>query len=126
MTIGQQQKDVPDQVTFVGEKGKVHVTRNSITADPPELLKEELGASDTKLYVSKNHYQNFLDCIKSRQKPICDVEIGHRTATVCHLGNLAVRHGKKIQWDPTKEQIIGDDVAAAMLSRPYRAPWKLA
>lgn len=123
--LGQQQKDIPGAVTFIGEKGRVFVDRGKITADPPELLKTEFGSGDTRLAVSRNHYQNFLDCIKSRKLPIADVEIGHRTATVCHLGNLAVRHGRKIQWDPAKEQIIGDDTAAAMLSRPYRAPWKL-
>ena len=84
----------------------------------------EIG--DTRLTVSKDHYQNFLDCIKSRAKPICDVEIGHRSATVCHLGNIAVRLGRKFQWDPAKEQIVGDADAAAMLTKEYRAPWKLA
>jgi hypothetical protein len=63
--------------------------------------------------------------MKSRQKPICDVEIGHRSATVCHLGNIACRLGRKIAWDPGKEQISGDAEAAAMLTRPYRAPWRL-
>ena len=123
VVLGQQQKDIPDQVTFVGEKGKVHVTRKDITADPPELLKAEFGASDKRLYVSKDHYQNFLDCLKTRQKPAADIEIGHRTATVCHLGNMAVRLGRKIQWDPAKERIVGDEQAAAMLTRPYRAPY---
>ena len=124
--LGQQQKDIPDGVTFIGEKGKIHVTRGKITADPPELLKTELTSSDIRLPVSKDHHANFLDCIKSRKRPICDVEIGHRTATVCHLGNIALRLGRKIQWDPAKEQIIGDADAAAMLTRPYREPWKLA
>ena len=64
--------------------------------------------------------------MKTRAKPITDVEIGHRSATVCHLGNIAVRLGRKIQWDPAKEQINGDAEAAAMLTRPYRSPWKLA
>ena len=128
VVLGQQQKDVPDQVTFIGEKGKVHVTRKDITSDQPELLKAEFGSGDTRLEVSKDHYQNFLDCIKSRAKPICDVEVGHRSATVCHLGNMAVRLGRKIQWDPVKEQVVGDAEAAAspMMTRPYRAPWKLA
>jgi predicted dehydrogenase len=124
--LGQQQKDIPDAVTFVGEKGKIHVTRGKITADPTELLKTELTSSDIRLPVSKDHYANFLDCIKSRERPICDVEIGHRTATVCHLGNISLRLGRKVQWDPAKEQIIGDADAAAMLTRPYREPWKLA
>jgi predicted dehydrogenase len=126
VVLGQQQKDIPDQVTFIGDQGKVHVTRSKIEADPAELLKVEFGSGDTRLYVSKNHYQNFLDCIKSRQKPAADVEIGHRTATVCHLGNMAVRLGRKLQWDPAKEQIVGDAEAAAALTRPYRKPWKLA
>jgi predicted dehydrogenase len=109
---------------FYGDKGSILVDRAQILADKPELLKTEFGSGDKRLYVSKNHYQNFLDCIKSRQKPIADVEIGHRTATVCHLGNIAVRLGRKIQWDPAKEQIIGDNEAAAMLTRPYRAPYR--
>jgi predicted dehydrogenase len=113
-------------VIFYGDKGTVLVDRAQILADQPELLKTEFGSGDTRLTVSKDHYQHFLDCMKSRQKPITDVEIGHRSATVCHLGNIAVRLGRKIQWDPTKEQINGDAEAAAMLSRPYRSPWKLA
>jgi predicted dehydrogenase len=125
VVLGQQQKDIPDQVTFIGDKGRVHVTRSKIEADPAELLKTEFGSGDTRLYVSNDHYQNFLNCLKSREKPAADVEIGHRTATVCHLGNMAVRLGRKIAWDPAKEQITGDPDAAAMLTRPYRSPWKL-
>jgi hypothetical protein len=60
-----------------------------------------------------------------RKAPICDVAIGHRSATVCHLGNIAVRVGRKIAWDPAKEQVVGDSEAASMLARPYRAPWSL-
>jgi hypothetical protein len=78
-----------------------------------------------KLYVSSNHHQNWLECVKTRKLPICDVEIGHRSATVCHLGNIAIRTGRKIAWDPAKETIVGDPEAAAMLSKPYRSPWKL-
>ena len=124
--LGQQQKDIPDQVTFVGDKAKVHVTRKSIECSIPELLKTEFSSGDTRLTVSQDHYQNFLDCLKSRQKPIADIEIGHRTATVCHLGNMAVRLGRKIQWDPSKEQIVGEKITDIMYDRPYRAPWKLA
>ncbi|WP_165068138.1 Gfo/Idh/MocA family protein [Paludisphaera rhizosphaerae] len=112
-------------VQFKGEKGEIGVSRGSISASNPDLLKQE-GHSDTvHLYVSKNHHQNFLDCVKSRKNPICDVEIGHRSATVCHLGNIAIRAGRKIKWDPKAETIVGDAEAASMLSRPYRSPWKL-
>ncbi len=112
----------PDAVTFVGEKGSLHVTRKKIEADPAEILKTR---PSEHLYVSKNHAANWLDCIRTRKPPICDVAIGHRSATVCHLGNIAVRLGRKVQWDPAREQVVGDSEAAAMLSRPYRSPWAL-
>jgi predicted dehydrogenase len=111
--------------TFEGDRGSIHVDRRRIEAKPGELLKEPLGDDAVRLYVSKNHHANWLECICSRKLPICDVEIGHRSATVCHLGNIAIRSGRKITWDPAKEQIINDDEAAKMLSRVYRAPWKL-
>jgi predicted dehydrogenase len=123
MIVGQGQKDIPQGATFVGSKGKIFVTRGKITSDPADILAEPLKDSDVHLYASGNHHQNFLDCIQSRKLPICDVEIGHRSATACHLGNIAVRLGRKIEWDPVKEQIVGDPEANAMVSRPYRSPW---
>jgi hypothetical protein len=75
--------------------------------------------------VSKNHHQNWFESIQSRQLPICDVAIGHRSATVCHLGNIAVRLGRKLQWDPQKEQIVGDAEASKLLRYDYRMPWEL-
>lgn len=111
--------------TFEGEKGSIFVNRGVLTSNPPEIIKQELKDSDVHLYVSKNHHANWLECIKTRKLPICDVEIGHRSATVCHLGNIAIRAGRKITWDPQKEVIVGDSEAAAFVNRPYRAPWKL-
>src|SRR5688572_12725885 len=116
---------MPDGCTFVGEKGTIFVDRGKITSDPKELLAEPLKGTDVKLYASKNHHQNWLECIKTRKLPICDAEIGHRSATVCHLGNIALRTGRKITWDPAREQIIGDQEAAAMVTKAYRSPWKL-
>ena len=69
--------------------------------------------------------RNFLDCVKSRKDPIAKVEVGHRTASFCHLGNIAMLLKRKIRWDPEKEEIVGDAEAAKMLSRPLRAPWTL-
>jgi hypothetical protein len=80
---------------------------------------------DVHLYESKDHHGNWLDCIHSRKLPICDLAIGHRSASVCHLGNIAIRSQKTIHWDPVKERITGDDELAKMTSRPYRAPWSL-
>jgi predicted dehydrogenase len=123
LIVGQGEKDIPGGVTFIGSKGKVFVNRGVIKAEPEEVLKVE---PSTKLYVSDNHHQNFLECIKTRKLPVADVEIGHRTATACHLANMALRLGRKIAWDPATESIAGDDQAQAMLDRPYREPWNAA
>ena len=112
-------------VLFEGEKGSIAVSRGKIESNPPEILKETLKDGEVHLYVSKDHHKNWLDCIKSRERPISDVAIGHRSATVCHLGNIAVRVGRKLTWDPVAESIVGDPEAARMLARPYRAPWHL-
>ena len=75
--------------------------------------------------MSYDHVRNFLDCVKSREDPMEFVEAGHRTASICHLGNIAMKLQRKIRWDPEQEQILGDEQAAAMLSRPMRASWTL-
>ncbi len=69
------------------------------------------------------HARNFIDCVKSRQRPISDVEQGHQVNVACHLANISLRTGRKIRWDPEKEEILGDREASAMLERPYRKPW---
>jgi predicted dehydrogenase len=122
MICGQSQKG---GTAFIGENGSIHVNRKEITSKPGDIVGQAIGDKDVHLYVSKDHHANWLECIKSRKLPICDVEIGHRSATVCHLGNIAVRTGRKLTWDPVKETIVGDKEAADMLSRPYRTPWKL-
>jgi predicted dehydrogenase len=125
LTLGQDHADIPGGTTFIGEKGKIHVNRGQISCDPGDILKEPLGADAVRLYASRGHKQNFIDCIKSGELPCADVEIGHRSATACHLANIACRTGEKFQWDAAKEQVIGNDKAAAMLSREYRKPWTL-
>ena len=74
---------------------------------------------------SYNHVRNFIRCVKSRHDPVEPVEAGHRTASLCHLGNIAMKLHRKIRWDPEQEQIVGDDEAAKLLSRSLRAPWHL-
>jgi predicted dehydrogenase len=71
----------------------------------------------------KLHVRNFLDCVKSRKQPISDLECAHRVATTCHLANISLRLGRKIRWDPQREEIVGDAEAARWLVRPYRSPW---
>ena len=107
-------------VKFHGADGWIWVTRGSIQASAPELLSEPLGADATRLYESNNHMQNFFDCIRSRKQPICDAEIGHRSASLCHLGVIAVRLGRKLQWDPKKEEFVNDLEANKWVAREMR------
>ena len=110
-------------VKFEGADGWIWVTRGKIEASKPELLTEPLPSSAERLYVSNDHMGNFFECVRSRKQPICDVEIGHRSASVCHLGVIAIRLGRKLKWDPAKEQFVGDKDAAKFVAREMRRPW---
>jgi hypothetical protein len=89
------------------------------------LASRPLSPADIHLHESGNHEANWVDCIKTRNTPICPAEIGHRTATICHLSGIAERLGRPIEWDPTEEKILGDDAAARWQDRPRRAPYIL-
>ncbi|MFB0553702.1 MAG: Gfo/Idh/MocA family protein [Phycisphaerae bacterium] len=110
---------------FEGSEGWVDVTRGKIDAEPKSLLTSKIGPDEFHLYNSNDHKQNFLDCIKSRKDTICTAEIGHRTTTVCHLGNIAMMLGRKLKWDPKAGRFINDSAANNMLTRAMRAPWRL-
>lgn len=112
-------------VRFIGTDGWIFVDRGVLEASPQEILETQLGSNDTHLPESTSHHDNWFHAIRTRQKPICDVEIGVRSATVCHLGNIAMRLRRTLYWNPQTEQIVGDDEAARWVSRPYRAPWRL-
>jgi len=108
---------------FVGDKGSILVDRGKYKADPEEIAKEPISDAEIKLPVSLYHQQNWLDCIRSRELPIADVEIGHRSTSVCHLINIARWTRRKLQWDPKNEKFVGDDDANTYLDRPRREPW---
>jgi hypothetical protein len=112
-------------ILFIGTEGKILVNRGKFEATPESVAKEPFGPNDIRLYKSYNHCKDFLDCMRSRKKPICDVEIGCRSVTVCHLGNLAYWNHRRLKWDPVKEQFIGDDEANQWLDRPKRGSWKV-
>src|SRR6516225_8500997 len=112
-------------VLFIGSEGKILVNRGKFEATPKSIGEEPLPANCIHLYKSYNHGKDFLDCMRSRQKPICDVEIGCRSVTVCHLGNLAYWNHRKLKWDPTKEQFIDDPEANYWLDRRKRGIWKV-
>lgn len=111
-------------VLFEGDDGWIFVTRGKIEASAPELLSTPLPSNATRLIVSDNHQRNFFDCMRTRERPICDVEIGHRAATVCHLGVIAIRTGQKIKWDPERERITNNRALNHWLQRPMRGPWR--
>ncbi len=112
-------------VLFEGTEGWVYVMRGKIDAQPKSLLTSKIGADEIQLYKSNNHKGNLLDCIKSRAETIAPAEIAHRSCTVCLLGEIAMRLGRKLKWNPETEQFVNDDVANKMLWRPMRSPWQL-
>jgi len=111
-------------VRFVGTEGTIEVSRQFLNV-PDNIKHQSIGLNDTHLYHSVNHYQDWLNCIKTGEKPICDVEIGHRTASVCNIGNIAYELGRPLKWDPKKEEFKGDKEANAMRSRKMRGSWKV-
>lgn len=110
---------------FEGSEGWLQYTYNKIEASDERILESEIGPDEVHLPVSDNHYRNFLDAVKSREDPIEPVEVGHRTASICHAGNVAMRLKRKVKWDPQHEVFLDDDEANAMLRRPYREPWEI-
>ncbi|MBN1806586.1 MAG: Gfo/Idh/MocA family oxidoreductase [Sedimentisphaerales bacterium] len=118
-------KENKQGILFEGTEGWVYVKRGQIDANPKSLLSSTIGPDEIHLYESNNHKENFLECIKSRKETIAPVEIGHRSCTVCLLGDIAMRTGRKLKWNPEKEQFPNDDGANRMLYKPMRGTWCL-
>lgn len=110
-------------VRFEGSDGWIFVTRGKIEASHGDLLTTPLPSRAKRIYASDNHMQNFFDCVRSRKQPICDVEIGHRSVSVCHLGVIAMRMGRTLNWNPAMEEFVGDAAANQWLAREQRKPW---
>ena len=110
---------------FEGTKGWIQVGYK-LQSSPASLAGAKIDPNEIRLPVSDNHYRNFIDAVKAHRDPISPVETGHRTASLCHLGNIAMRLHRKLRWDPVKESFLADDEADQMLSRVRREPWKLS
>jgi len=121
---------------FICEKGKLEINRNKFSSNPPhiaaELLKkvdvakeERKWSDELALWQARWHMQNWLDCIRSRNRPVADVEIGHRSITVCHLANIARTVGRPLRWDAAREQFERDEQANSYLDRPRRHGFEL-
>ena len=110
---------------FFGTEGEVYVQRGQIQTTPETLKDNMFGKDDYRIYVSDNHYQDFVNSIKTRKPPICDVEVGHRTATVCNIGNIAYALQRPLEWNPEKEKFKGDRKANKMLKRKMKKDFRV-
>jgi len=109
-------------IQFIGTEGTLEVAREFIRTSKPEIATLKIEDKARKVYYSDNHYQDWIDSIKSRKKPICDVEVGHRTSTVCNAVNIAYDLQKPLKWDPVKEK-FDNHYANNQISRSYRGQW---
>jgi predicted dehydrogenase len=111
---------------WYGEKGWIYVARgDKLQAEPESILDETIGPDEIRLYESRDHQQNFLDCVLTRKKTITPIEVAHRSISVGLLGEIAMLTERKLRWDPDKEEFLNDEQANRMLSRPMRSPWHL-
>jgi len=132
-TVREMNAALQPTLEFHGTKGTLTITRSGyqIKAErwgngpnrTPQMEDSSMPGNNNEQH--RLHIRAFIDCVKSRKRPIADAEDGHLTAAMCHLGNIATRLGRSIRWDPEREQVVGDKEANQWLARPYRAPWKL-
>lgn len=125
MVIAGGYPEIQSGTKWIGEYGWVWVDRGGFESQPAHLVHEVIGPNETRLYRSRDHYQNFLDCVRSRAATIAPAEEAHRSASVGHLGVIAIETGRTIKWDPATETIIGDPDAERLLARAYRAPHQI-
>jgi predicted dehydrogenase len=122
---GKDGKELHADCVFEGTEGMILVSRDGIRSLPETILKDPLGEKDKKVYPANSHHGNWLECIKSGKETICPAETGSRSATICHLGNIGYWLGRKLKWDPEKEQFVDDEKANKLLHREARAKWKV-
>ena len=117
--------DGNNEIQFIGSEGRLEVSRSYLRTYPNEALADTLlKDSDTqRVYNSENHHEDWLDAIRNRTRPICDVEIGHRTASVCNIANIAYSLQRPLEWNLVREQFVDDPGANLMLDRAYRGQW---
>ena len=115
----------PSGCTFSGTKGTLRIDRNHLRSDPESIVKEPLGRDDVHLEKSPGHHRNWVDCIRSRKRPVADVEVGARSVAVVILGNLAYWHHRRLRWDPAAWSFVDDAEANRWLDRERRGPWQL-
>lgn len=122
ITVNHKRWTSSNAIQFIGSEGTLEVSREFIRSTPAAIATLKIKPTDKRVYFSDNHYQDWINSIKKRSKPVADVEIGHRTASVCNAVNIAYELQRPLKWNPKKEKF--DDASAnLMMARPYRAPW---
>jgi len=114
-----------DLTTFIGSEGSVAPSRAGITAEPASLLKVKIKPEETHLLQNNNHYADLLKCVLNRSTPASDIDSAVQSDAISHLGDIAIRTGQTIKWDPIHESIIDNPLAKQMLTRPLRPPWRV-
>ncbi len=112
---------------FVGDKGKIEINRNKLAANPPELIRGAPPPADKSEYasVAHEHLRNWVQCMRTRARPVAPAEVGHRANVICHLTNICRELGRKLKWNPIREEFAGDDEANKLRSRPRRKGYEL-
>jgi len=116
----------PSGCTFEGTKGTLYVDRPKIESQPADIATHVIGPDEKHVYHADNQHRDWLDCIRSRKTPICSAEIGHRSCTICLLGNIGYWLRRPLTWDPVKEGFAGDEEANKLVAGQMRSPWTLS
>ncbi|QJW95069.1 Gfo/Idh/MocA family protein [Frigoriglobus tundricola] len=122
---GKDGKELRSDCVFEGTEGIILVSRGGIRSLPDTTLKDPIGEREKHVYPSTDHKKNWLECVRSGKETICPAETGHRSASICHLGNIGYRLGRTLKWDPVKETFIDDAAANKELAREPRPKWKI-
>ena len=114
-----------DCATIIGDRGRVAISRGGLRTEPASLMQERIGAGEIRLYDSRHHTGNFLDCVRSRRQTVAPVEVAELSDNITQLSLIAIFAGRKIRWDPVREAIVDDPGASQLLTRAMRSPWHL-
>lgn len=126
ITMTHEKWDWNNAIHFQGSKGELKVQRGKLETSPASLKDKGIGENEKHVYKSEDHYKDFLSAMRLRSRPICDVEIGHRTASVCNIGNIAYQLNRRLEWNPVTEQFKNDPEANALLGRKMVKEWAIA
>jgi hypothetical protein len=110
---------------WIGDGGWLWVDRKGMDGEPKSILTSKIGPNDVRLPRSQGHQAQFIECVKTRRETLTPADVALRSATPGYLGRISMRLGRRIRWDPVKQEIVGDLEAARLMDRPMRNPWHI-